>query len=397
MKVVFDARWIYEKPSGIGVYAREMLLRLPRLCPADRFTFLFNDTLLCEHHMSGLTGCRNVDARVIPYGPLSLRNQFRLPGELARMRPDLFHSPNYMIPFRAFPAQARRTRCLITIHDVIPLVVSDYAPNSRTSRFKGLYRFCLRTAIARSDAVITGSAASRRDMVAALCLDPRSADKIQVVYDGAGGRFEGGGHDPVKTDDVSPRTLLYVGRMDPYKNVTGLVEAFSLARKRLAFPLRLVVCGPLDDRYPEARDLAVKLGVADAVTFAGFVTDDELAAYYRTSDLLAHASRYEGFGLQLVEAMRSGLPVCCTDGGSQPEVVGDAGFVVKAGDALAMADAIAEVLSAPSKMEVMKAAGLARAARFDWAICARETAALYLRLAPEPASPRGRANAHGSA
>jgi glycosyltransferase involved in cell wall biosynthesis len=168
--------------------------------------------------------------------------------------------------------------------------------------------------------------------------------------------------------------------MDPYKNVHGLVEAFAQARRRVAFPLRLVVCGPPDDRYPEARLAAQRLGVADDVRFTGFVSDEELARLYATADLLVHPSRYEGFGLQLVEAMKCGLPVCCTDGGSQPEIAGDAAVVVKAGDSLAMAEAVADILGDPAKQERMKAAGLARARNFEWNVCAERTAAIYRTL-----------------
>ncbi len=383
MKIVFDSRWIYDKPSGIGVYAREMMCRIPRLMPDSTFVFLFRSAELCDRLMTGVDSCKNVDSVVIPYGPLSLKSQLKMPAELSRLRADLFHTPNFMMPYLAFPHSAnRRMKCLVNIHDVIPLVVENYAPNSLTSRFKGLFRQCMKTSISRADCVITGSEASKKDMMSSLALNQAMADRIQVVYDGAGGRFEVCEHAPIKTDETTPRTLLYVGRMDPYKNVTGLVEAFALAQKRLAFPLNLVVCGPADDRYPEARDRAKKLGLADAVRFTGFVSDEELANFYRTSDLLAHPSRYEGFGLQIVEAMRSGLPVCCTDGGSQPEVAGDAACVVKAGDSLSMADAIAEVLSSGEVMQRMKLAGLERAKRFDWEVCATKTAEIYRSLYP---------------
>ncbi len=383
MKIVFDSRWIYEKPSGIGVYAREMMCRIPCLMPDSKFVFLFRTDELRDRLMLGVDACKNVDSLVIPYGPLSLKSQLKMPAVLSRIGADLFHTPNYMIPYWAFShSPIRRTKCIVNIHDVIPLVVKNYAPNSRTSRFKRIFRFCMKSSISRANCVITGSEASKRDMIASLALDQALSDRIQVVYDGAGGRFDVQEHDPIKTDETTPRTLLYVGRMDPYKNVAGLVEALALAQKRVAFPLRLIVCGPADDRYPEAQKMAQKLGIADAVRFTGFVSDEELADLYRTSDLLTHPSRYEGFGLQLVEAMRSGLPVCCTDGGSQPEIAGDAACIVKAGDSLSMAGAIAEVLSSADTMQQMKLSGLAHAALFDWEICAMKTVAIYRSLVP---------------
>lgn len=287
-----------------------------------------------------------------------------------------------MMPFLAFPVFRRRRarKSIVNIHDVIPLVVEGYAPHSRTSRFRAVFRFCLAQSIRRADIVVTGSEASRRDMIASLALRKREAAKIQVVYDGAGGRLGEREPDPVKTDADTPRTLLYVGRMDPYKNVHGLVGAFAQARGLVPFPLRLVVCGPLDDRYPEARETARRLGVSGDVQFTGFVSDEALARLYATADLLVHPSRYEGFGLQLVEAMKSGLPVCCTDGGSQPEIAGDAAVVVKAGDAPAMAAAVADILGDPAKQARMKAAGLERARLFGWDVCAERTAALYRTL-----------------
>jgi glycosyltransferase involved in cell wall biosynthesis len=118
--------------------------------------------------------------------------------------------------------------------------------------------------------------------------------------------------------------------------------------------------------------------VTDDIVFAGHVSDAELAALYRESDLLAHFSSYEGFGLPIVEAMRAGLPVVCTDGGSQPEVAGDAAEIVKAGDELALSGAIADILSSPEKMLGMRARGPARAANFSWEKCARETLAALL-------------------
>lgn len=378
MKAVFDARWIYDKPSGIGVYAREMMNRLPGLLPQWHFNFLFCSEALRDRHMNGLGGHGNVDAVVVPYGPLSPKGQFFMPAELRKLDARLFHTPNYMMPYLAFPRRtARHTKCIVNIHDVIPLVVEDYAPNSRTSRFKGVFRTCMKQSVLRADCVITGSEVSRRDLVSSLSLDEANAAKIHVIFDGAGGASGSAEHAPIQTDETTPRTLLYVGRMDPYKNVTGLVEALALARKRLNFPLKLVVCGPLDDRYPEAREMAARLGVSEDVRFSGFVSDEELMALYRTSDLLTHPSRYEGFGLQIVEAMRSGLPVCCTDGGSQPEIAGDAACVVKAGDSLAMANAITELLTSPATLQKMKSAGIERAKLFDWGICAEKTAELY--------------------
>lgn len=379
---VFDARWIKPTPSGIGVYAQELAARLPVLLPDWSFVFLCHDPIAkaallkelpkeAEGRMSTLT---------LPYGPLSPKNQLLLPAVLRGIRADLYHAPNYMIPFSAFPKNRRgRIRCLATIHDVIPLVVPDYAPSSRTSRLRGVFRFCLRQAALRSDALLTVSECSKRDIATSLNLPEAARARIHAVLNGVDDAFRAVVHAPVKpAGDATPRTLLYVGRMDPYKNVPLLVEAFAEAQAKAPFPMRLRIVGAHDPRYPEAADKARERGVAGMVEFTGSLPYRDLVDAYRTADLLVHPSRYEGFGLQIAEAMTCGLPVVCTDGGSAPEVAGQAAKIVPlAQGAKGLADTIVSFLSDPESLRWYRMLGLDRAKAFTWDRAAREIAAFY--------------------
>ena len=387
-KAVFDARWILPTPSGIGVCARELASRLPALLPDWTFVFLCRDEASRERLVACLpaAGEGRMATRSLGYGPASPRNQLLLPAELRALRAGLFHSPNFLIPFSAFPkGRPGRIRCIATIHDVIPLVVPGYAPRSRTSRFRGLYRFCLRQAARRADALVTVSERSRRDAVAALRLRGADAARIRVVPNGVDDAFFAlaGARPPVRgAADRSERTVLYVGRSDPYKNVPMLVEAFAAARARAPFPMRLVVAGARDPRYPEAEARARALGVADAVAFAGALPFGELLGLYRTADLLAHPSRYEGFGLQIAEAFAAGLPVLCTDGGAAPEVAGDAARIVPLeGGAKAFAEEMLALLRDPEALGRLRGAGLRRARDFTWDRAARAVAACYGEVA----------------
>ena len=385
-QAVFDARWILPTPSGIGVYARELALRLPALLPDWRFAFLARPDADAASFVPPDAAGR-VAVERLPFGPLSPKNQLLLPGVLRRLGADLFHAPNFMIPFRAFRrGGGARVRCLATIHDVIPLVVPDYAPASRTARLRPLFRWCLREAARRADVLLTVSETSRRDIASALRLGPADAARIRSVPNGVDPAFSAaaeGRPPPREPRDPAPRTLLYVGRSDPYKNVPLLVEAFAAARALAPWPLRLVVAGARDPRYPEAEDRARALGVADAVEFAGSLPFAELVGRYRSADLLVHPSRYEGFGLQIAEAMAAGLPVLCSDGGAAPEVAGDAARVVPlAGGAPAFAEAILALLSDSAELSRLRRAGLRRAALFSWDRAAREIAAAYASANP---------------
>ena len=378
--IVLDTRWITDSPSGIGVYSREMLERLPRLAPDLRFHALFRTEAFRDAALrpTGLDALPNLGTSIVPCGPLSPKSQFALPPLLRRLRADLFHSPNFLVPYTPF---LRRCAFVSNIHDIIPIVVPDYAPSSRTNRFKAVYRWCLRRTIRRSAVTITGSEATRQDLVRELRLPASLAANVRVITDGAGESLFPDGRAPIKSpEDPAPRTLLYVGRMDPYKNVTLLVEALAEIRRLCPFPVRLRVVGPKDPRYPEAEQRAAELGLADAVEFTGFVSAEELAQAYREADLLTHPSRYEGFGLQLVEAMRAGLPVVCTDGGSQPEVAGDAAVIVPRDDASALARAAASLLLDSDRMRHLQELGLARAPLFSWDRTAEQTLALYREI-----------------
>ena len=177
------------------------------------------------------------------------------------------------------------------------------------------------------------------------------------------------------------RLLLYVGRSDPYKNVTGLIRIFKAARERAPMPLRLCIAGSPDPRYPEAVRLAAELGLSDAVTWTGYLSDEALTALYRRADVLVHPSRYEGFGLQVAEAMASGTPVVCSRAGSLPEVAGDAALMFDPDDIDGFADAVVRVIVDERLSAALRAKGRVRAAGFTWARAARETLAVYRAMA----------------
>lgn len=383
--VVFDGRFIGEASDGIGVYSLRMLSRIPALAPELRFLALFQSERRRDFALSraSAAGLPNVSSRIVPYGPFSPKSQLLLPRLLRREGARLFHSPHYILPYPAFPRGGRaRCRAVANIHDLIPLVLEGYAPSSRTSRLRALYRLLVKETVARASAIVTGSESARGDILRVACPKAGMEGRVRVIYDGADPIPSGVPRSPVRDagDLATTRTLLYVGRRDPYKNVPLLVEAFGEIRKRCAFPVRLRVIGKKDARYPEPEQRARELGLEASVDFEGFVPAAELEAAYRSADLLVHPSRYEGFGLELVEAMSAGTPVVCTDGGSQPEVAGDAAVVVPANDVQALAEAAADVLGSPGRQRLLRARGLERAKRFTWDASARSTLALYREL-----------------
>jgi len=329
------------------------------------------------------------DSVIVPYGPNSLANQRRLPGDLAKIVGSngggdaLYHGTNYMLPLFG-----RMPRTIITVHDLIPLMVPNYAPRSKKSKIPFLFPAVLRRCVRRADAVVAVSENTKRDIRAKLGV---ADDKVRVIYNGIFSGGENSGDAPGSGDGTLARMapfVLSVGRRDPYKNLVLLVEAFaelvqSDPALAAAESLQLRVIGPEDPRYPEAPARVRELGLADRVHFLGSVDDATLRHHYREASLLAFPSLYEGFGLPVLEAMASGTPVVCARSSSLPEVAGDAAVFVPPNDRSALVSGMALVLNDPERRNSFIASGLEQARRFSWSAAAEQLAALYHEIAAE--------------
>jgi glycosyltransferase involved in cell wall biosynthesis len=166
---------------------------------------------------------------------------------------------------------------------------------------------------------------------------------------------------------------LFVGTLQPRKDPLAALEALALVPGEL----RLVLVGPDKGAGVDARRAAARLGLNGRVTFTGHVEKQELAELYRGAACLVFPSRYEGFGLPVVEAMASGTPVVAAASGSIPEVAGDAAVLVEPGNPAALAGGIERAVA---DRERLVRAGLARSKRYSWTETARRTLDVYREL-----------------
>lgn len=372
LHAMLDARWIFRELSGIGRYTRELAGGLARTAGGRRLTLLFADPDIASrelHHM-GLPPDARVETRLFPHGPFSIHSQLRLGGVIRSSGAQVYHSPNFMIPLAAFPRSrpGGRTAAVTTLHDLIPVLHPEFTPRARKNSARGLVRWLMREAVRRSDRVITPSEHTRTDILSAL--DATAGDRIRVVPEAAA---------PMYTPAVTPPTpgqILFVGRRDPYKNLTGVIEAFARVAATLPHARLRVISAP-DPRYPEAEEAARRLGVESRVEWCGYVEGPQLVEAYRQAGVFVLPSLYEGFGLPVLEAMACGTPVICSRVSSLPEVAGDAAVLVDPGNIPSIADALIAVLSDPQLANRLRTAGMARARQFSWDRAARETWALY--------------------
>ncbi len=383
MRIALDARWIFDEISGIGAHTVELIRHLARLDHENSFIILFSDRKLAERTWMDcqLTDKPNFRPEVVPWSLFSPRGQLLLPGHLRRQRVDVYHSTNYMIPLAAFPRdRTGRIRCVATIHDLIPLLFPQATPNAIKTRLFPVYKRLMLEVGRRADRIITVSEASRQDVLEHLRIPAERHASVVVIHNGVSNRFRPPVPPAGSPPAGSPATVLYVGRSDPYKNLENLMEAFALARARSPIPLRLRLIGPPDPRYPGAGERIRKLNLAPYVERVGYQAADNLVRAYQSAAVTILPSRYEGFGLPVVESMACGTPVICGDIPVLREVAGEAALFAPPDDIPALADAMTRAVNDAALRRTLSERGLAQAARFTWADNARHTLALYQEL-----------------
>ncbi|MDH4066569.1 MAG: glycosyltransferase family 4 protein, partial [Acidobacteriota bacterium] len=264
-------------------------------------------------------------------------------------------------------------------------------PSCHPVRRLVLNRPLMRAAIRGADAIVTVSHSARRDL---LRLHPVDPERVTVVHEAASPAFRPV-TDPARLDTVRrrhglpARFVLYVGTIEPRKNLPRLLEAFARAR-RGGLPHRLVCVGPYGWASRDLAGHVVQLGLVDQVLFTGYVPFEDLPAIYSLADLFVFPSLYEGFGLPVVEAMACGTPVVTSASSSLAEIAGDAAMTVDPTSIDALAEAIGRLGRDADLRRALSALGLARAESFSWAQAAREMLAVYRRAAgvtvPVPAA-----------
>lgn len=381
MRIGIDARWIFPETSGITTYTRELIRELARLDTENEYVLFFNDPGMEEitRSYTGLSSHPNFRTHRVPCGVFSPFGQARLPVLLRRLGVEVFHSPNYMIPFLAFPRGRPGTvRCVVTIHDLIPLLFPEFTPKARKTKCLPLFRRIMMESAARADVILTVSEWSRRDVLRELRVSEDRSENVVAVPNGVAAEYV-----PAPRASAGPKTLLYVGRFDPYKNIGGLLDIFARVRAISKKDVRLRIVGSPDPRYPEPLQKAREKGLEPHIEWAGYCGGADLVRAYQQADVFVLPSRYEGFGLTVIEAMACGTPVVCSNRSSLPEVAGDAARLFDPDDVEGFACAIVELLENERAAAACCEKGLQQARKFTWARTAEMTLNAYKMAAEQ--------------
>jgi glycosyltransferase involved in cell wall biosynthesis len=342
--VVLDADVLGRERTGDESYVTALLVELGRVDLNLRLAAVTRRPELIPPGIEPL--CLDARSQVLRMG-------VSLPRLLRRLRPRLAHFQHVVAPRCSCPA-------VVTIHDLS----FERHPQLMGRRDRFFFRTMVPRSVRRADRVLAVSEWTKRDLIEHYGVP---SEKIVVTPNGVDALFTpGAGVD-------GPPYALFVGTLQPRKDPIAALEAVAMANA----DLRLVLVGPDKGLGEETRRAATRLGLNGRVEFAGHVEKHELAQLYRGAVCLVFPSRYEGFGLPVVEAMASGTPVVAAASGSIPEVAGDAAVLVEPGDAVALAGGIERAIA---DRERLVRAGLERARNFSWAETARRTVKVYREL-----------------
>jgi glycosyltransferase involved in cell wall biosynthesis len=373
MRVGIEGRVLTPRIGGIGRYAMQLLQALLTLAPHPSpdlelviFTAPQTDrTCLIESQSHCCERFRRVKSTL-------LRSTLLLPIGIQCEHIDVFHG----LDQSGIPLLFKAGKSVVTIHDVIPLVLPWSFPRR--------HRWVVATALSRmrkqADMVIVPSHAVAEDVMRYLQVERQ---RIAVIPMGCNPRFRPH-QDPSRATALRrryalpERYILFVGTLEPRKNVNTLLQAFAqLIADRPRDGLHLVIAGGQGWGGEDHRATVERLGIRQYVRFTGFVADDDLPDLYRGAQVFVYPSLYEGFGLPVLEAMASGVPVITSNRSSLPEVAGDAALLVDPTQAEALAAAMSALLHDDALRQALRAKGLARAATFTWEVVAQRTVAVY--------------------
>ncbi len=375
MKIGFDAKRAFNNKSGLGNYSRNLIRGIIKNNPLEDY-FLFNSEA-SRYKLQDFLEKRSNIHLVEPqsfwgtefpgwwrsYGITKNANQLNL---------DLYHGLSNEIPLNSHLMKAKK---LITVHDLIFMRFPEFY----NAADRKMYTVKTKKSCALADGIVAVSEQTKNDLIEFLDV-PK--EKIHVIYQTCDENFF---HDnEYTTNDNSPEKLLpdnyilYVGTIEQRKNLLALVRAIHELDKTMQ--VTLLVVGKETSYSKEVVAYVERFGLERRVVFMKSVNNALMPLIYRKANAFIYPSIYEGFGIPIIEALVSKVPVITTRGGCFPEAAGPGSVFVDPDNAEELADAIRLVLTDEAKRKEMIATGYAYAQQFKPAVCAESMFNLYKKI-----------------
>jgi glycosyltransferase involved in cell wall biosynthesis len=383
MRVALDGFPLSSPKTGIGHYTFELARSLAQLAPADRFDLVsplpFTAAAASDSEQASLPNLGFINPRAT-----SIRRHWwavGLPLYLRQSPVDLFHGTNYEVPLW------NRSHNVVTIHDLSILLHPEHHERHLVRRARRRLPLMVRSAAM----IIAVTESMKREIVEHLGVKP---DRVAVTPEAPRRSF----HRIPITETLATRKrleieddfLLFVGTVEPRKNLITLVRALDDVLQNTSIRPQLVIAGGKGWLADELHAFLETSAVKERVRFIGYTSDEDLRALYSSCRICVYPSLYEGFGLPPLEAMACGASVITSRIPAIEETVGSAAMLVDPTDVAGLAKAIVELWNDPHHREHLSAAGLKRAAGFTWERTAQLTLDVYREMVARNDRHRGR-------
>ena len=383
MRIGFDVRSLQAgtPPGGIGVYVWNLISHLALMDRRNEYFLICFDRRPFDREWQFPASFTHSWAKVPCFDKFlnTFRDRLFLEGELRRYRLDVIHFPSPLSLTTHFDMGKDRGKCILTLHDLTPLIFNKEIFVKKRALLKPLYHMAVK-GLPREARYCAVSLHTKKDMEHYLSLP---SEQITVIHHGIGSGFYG---ERKSADEervrgayrLPERFLLYAGSFFPYKNVPLLLDAIGLLNRSRDMASALVLAGNVHPFFREGLEHEIALrGLKERVHLIGHVASQDLPVLYRMADVFIYPSLYEGFGFPPLEAMASGTPVLCSSASSLPEVVGDGALLFDPRSPSQCAELLAAILSDRARREGLIERGLNRARQFTWEKCAEKTLELY--------------------
>ncbi|NEX64483.1 glycosyltransferase family 4 protein [Noviherbaspirillum galbum] len=361
-RILLDLTQLPLERTGVGIYAVNYVHCLQSLAEHGEMHFLVLDDdkeLLASARAVPGASVIALNARLFRrFAFRVLLEQVLIPMIAISRRMDAVHSLHYSFPLLSFG----RFRRIVTVCDMSFFLFPElHVPVKRV-----FFQFFIRR-LARADGLLFISESTQRDFEARF---PRPGPRKAVIHLGADLRRLAQAPDPAVLDALRRKFdlddyVLYVGTVEPRKNLIGLIQAFEQVAERHP-GLKLVIAGKLGWDYDDVLDAAKRSPVRDRIVMTGYLSETEKHALIKAARLFVYVSFYEGFGLPVLEGMAAGVATITSNLSSMPEVAGDAAPTVDPREPAQIAAAMERLLSDDGERQDVASRGLAQSRRFTW-------------------------------
>lgn len=381
MNISFDAvPLISDRMTGIGWCEAGQTMALARLYPENRYTYSFfsrKDDHIKLERIAPFAG-KNIDTRLVHFSGYIYRAASTfLPVPYSTFfgtSDDLTHFFNYIVP----PGVKGKT--VVTVHDM----VYKAFPETVRARTKYMLNSGLKQSMNRADMIVTDSQFSKDEIIKYF---PQHSDKIRVVQCGVDLEKFRPCTEPERIPEVKKSLgiegdyFLYLGTIEPRKNLERLIKAYHICTQRIGSDLpKLVLAGGKGWLYDSIFAKVTELGLTDRVIFTKYVPSEDMNPLMCGAVAFVFPSIYEGFGMPPLEAMACGVPVLASDAASLPEVTGDCAVICDAYSEESIAEGLLHLYDDTALRADLSRRGLERASQFTWDASAKQLYNVYKEL-----------------